>query len=183
MINGKADTTKAINILLVSTSATCSVLSTRPGKFGPKSYEMMGHQGRPENGHLQPLESKVDQHTLTHSILQVPECPVPLLGRDILHKLGAALHSGRQAGVWGPHRQGAQDNDTDGWGQTSPDKASPPPWSEAQGRGPGTDGVSCQASPVVVHLKPRHTWPKRKQYPHHQGAVLGTTPVIQDLTD
>ena len=85
------DITKAINILLVSTSATCSVLSTRPGKLGPKSCKMMGCQGRPENGHLQPLQGKVDQHTLTHSFLQVLECPVPLLGRDVLHKLGGLL--------------------------------------------------------------------------------------------
>ena len=111
MINGKVDITKAINTLLVGTSATCSVLSTRPGKLVPKSRKMMGHQGRPENGHLQPLEGKVDQHTLTHSFLQVPECPAPVLGRDILHKWGATLHNGRQARVWGPHRQGAQDNE------------------------------------------------------------------------
>ena len=52
MINGKVDITKAINILLVGTSATCSFLSTRPDKLGPKSCEMMGHQGRPENAHL-----------------------------------------------------------------------------------------------------------------------------------
>ncbi|TEA33535.1 hypothetical protein DBR06_SOUSAS3910091, partial [Sousa chinensis] len=26
---------------------------------------------------------------LTHSFLYIPECPTPLIGRDMLHKLGA----------------------------------------------------------------------------------------------
>jgi hypothetical protein len=29
---------------------------------------------------------------LTHSFLIMPQCPIPLLGRDVLHKLGAFLH-------------------------------------------------------------------------------------------
>ena len=27
-----------------------------------------------------------------HSFLYVPKCPIPLLGRDILHKSGATIH-------------------------------------------------------------------------------------------
>lgn len=64
MINGKVDITKAINILLVGTSATCSVLSTRPGKLGPKSREMMGHRGGLRMGICSHLKAK---QTSTHS--------------------------------------------------------------------------------------------------------------------
>ena len=30
-------------------------------------------------------------HKVTHEFLYIPECPVPLLGRDLLSKLGAQM--------------------------------------------------------------------------------------------
>ena len=45
-----------------------------------------------EQAFREPLECKLDDHMLTHSFLHVPECPIPLLGRDILHKFGATTH-------------------------------------------------------------------------------------------
>ena len=30
-------------------------------------------------------------HQVTHELLYIPECPVPLLGRDLLSKLGAQV--------------------------------------------------------------------------------------------
>ena len=41
---------------------------------------------------IEPLECKFDEHTLTHSFLYISECPIPLLGREILHKLGTTIH-------------------------------------------------------------------------------------------
>ena len=53
----------------------------------------MGVSGKAHDwAFTEPLEYKFDKHTLTHSFLYVPECPVPLLGRDILHKLGATIY-------------------------------------------------------------------------------------------
>ena len=84
MTHTKVNITKAINIFLVDTSATYSDLITRSGKVGPKSYKIMRVSGKAqERAFLEPLECKLDQHTLTHSFQYVPECPVPLLGRDI----------------------------------------------------------------------------------------------------
>ena len=36
---------------------------------------------------------------------------------------------------------------------------------------------------MLVHLKPGHTWPNRKQYALHWEAFLGIAPVIQGLID
>ena len=50
----------------------------------------MGVSGKvQERAFIEPSECKLDKHRLTHSFLHVPECPVPLLGRDIL---GATIH-------------------------------------------------------------------------------------------
>ena len=66
-----------------------------------------------------------------------------------------------------------------------------PPWTEQvdlPGRNPevwaqGWVGRAKGASPVIVHLKPRHTWPNRKWYPLCREALLGIAPVIQGLVD
>jgi hypothetical protein len=34
----------------------------------------------------------LDKNTVTHPFLVIPECPYPLLGRDLLAKLGAHIH-------------------------------------------------------------------------------------------
>ena len=33
----------------------------------------------------------MEGHQVTHELLYIPECPVPLLGRDLLFKLGAQV--------------------------------------------------------------------------------------------
>ena len=35
--------------------------------------------------------SDVGEHQVIHEFLYIPECPVPLLGRDLLSKLGAQV--------------------------------------------------------------------------------------------
>ncbi|TEA29430.1 hypothetical protein DBR06_SOUSAS8610119, partial [Sousa chinensis] len=75
------------------TGATYSVLNTRSGKLHHKNCKIMGVSGKAQGwAFIEPLECELDKHTLTHSFLYVPECPVPLLGRGILHKLGVTIH-------------------------------------------------------------------------------------------
>ena len=78
---------------LVDIGVTYSVLNTRSGKLGHNSCKIMGVSGKAqEQAFIEPLECKLDEHMLTHSFLYVPECPIPLIGRDILHKLRATIH-------------------------------------------------------------------------------------------
>ena len=39
----------------------------------------------------QPRKCQMGGHQVTHEVLYIPECPIPLLGRDLLSKLGAQV--------------------------------------------------------------------------------------------
>ena len=39
----------------------------------------------------QPRKRQMAGHQVIHEFLYIPECPVPLLGRDLLSKLGAQV--------------------------------------------------------------------------------------------
>ena len=39
----------------------------------------------------QPRKCQMGGHQVTHEFLSIPECPVPLLGRDLVSKLGAQV--------------------------------------------------------------------------------------------
>ena len=39
----------------------------------------------------QPRKCQMGGHQVTHEFLYIPECPVPLLGRNLLSKLGAQV--------------------------------------------------------------------------------------------
>ena len=40
---------------------------------------------------FEPRKCQMGGHQVTHEFLYIPECPVPLLGRDLLSKLGAQV--------------------------------------------------------------------------------------------
>ena len=53
----------------------------------------MGVSGKAQvQAFIEPLECKLDEHMLAHPFLKLLECPIPLLGRYILYKLGATIH-------------------------------------------------------------------------------------------
>ena len=50
----------------------------------------MGDDGQPKGRWFMSLLAyRLGSIITTHSLLYMPECPVPLLGRDLLNKLGA----------------------------------------------------------------------------------------------
>ena len=60
----------------------------------------MGLSGK-RQGHafLEPLLCNINGQQILHSFLFVPDCPIPLIGRDLLTKLGVTLFLAEQ----GPH--------------------------------------------------------------------------------
>ncbi|XP_065525208.1 uncharacterized protein LOC136009050 [Lathamus discolor] len=77
---------------LIDTGATYSVLNDLHGKIGKKATTIVGATGKEEvRPFLQPLNLRFQGKELTHEFLYVPECPVPLLGRDLLSKLDATI--------------------------------------------------------------------------------------------
>ena len=77
---------------LIDTGATFSVLTQRTGNLSNHKEYVMG-LSRKRQGHtfLEPLLCKINGQLFLHSFLFVPDCPIPLMGRDSLTKLGAIL--------------------------------------------------------------------------------------------
>lgn len=77
---------------LIDTGATYSVLNTRKGALSQNTVNVTGATGKSENlPFFQPLKFKIGKMWLTHQFLYMPECPMPLLGRDILSRLDAKI--------------------------------------------------------------------------------------------
>lgn len=118
--------------------------------------KLRGSQERPKKkAFTGPLECTLDEHALIHSFLYVPECPIPLLGRDILHKSGATIHLTEDK----PGNSVLLDKGHKMIRLIVEDRASQPPWSKSHSLGPGMSGM---ISPMMIHAKPGHTRPKRK---------------------
>ena len=77
---------------LIDTGATFSVLREFWGPTSPAKSSIVRVEGKPYNP-LQspPISCHIGQIGFTHSFLIIPSCPIPLLGRDILTKLGASI--------------------------------------------------------------------------------------------
>ncbi|XP_030335442.1 uncharacterized protein LOC115605316, partial [Strigops habroptila] len=77
---------------LVDTGATYSVLNDLYGKIGDKTTTIIGATGREEvRSFMRPLELRFGGKELIHEFLYMPDCPVSLLGRDLLSKLNAKI--------------------------------------------------------------------------------------------
>ena len=77
---------------LVDTGATYSVLTSYSGAFSSQTCIILGATGTTITKRFtQALLCCWDGQIFSHQYLVVPECPTPLLGRDILTKLGTTL--------------------------------------------------------------------------------------------
>ena len=56
------------------------------------SMPVIGATGKREvKPFFQPIKCEIGNRVLTHEFLSMPECPLPLMGRDLLNKLGAQI--------------------------------------------------------------------------------------------
>ena len=80
---------------LVDTGATYSVLISYSGDFSSQTCTILGATGKATTKRFtRALFCCWDGQRLSHQFLVVPECPTPLMGRDILTKLGTTLVMG-----------------------------------------------------------------------------------------
>lgn len=130
---------------------------------------------------------------VSHSFLHVPDCPYPLLGRDLLTKLKAQIHfEGTGATVLGPTGTPLQvltlrledeywlfeqpprsQGDLDSWL-----KEYPLAWAETGGM-----GLAIHQLPLIIELKATTTPISIKQYPMSNEAYQGIRPHIKRLLD
>ena len=80
---------------LVDTGVTHSVLISYSGAFSSQTCTILGATGKTTTKRFtQALLCCQDGQIFSHQFLVVPECPIPLMGRDILTELGNTLVMG-----------------------------------------------------------------------------------------
>ncbi|XP_058715777.1 uncharacterized protein LOC131590004 [Poecile atricapillus] len=77
---------------IVDTGATHSVLNKRLGPISDTTIQVVGATGQlEERPFLQPLNLRFGGKELDHQFLYMPNCPKPLLGRDLLSSLNVRI--------------------------------------------------------------------------------------------
>uniref|UniRef100_A0A670Z133 ribonuclease H n=1 Tax=Pseudonaja textilis TaxID=8673 RepID=A0A670Z133_PSETE len=77
---------------LVDTGATRSVLTQPLAQASRETINIQGATGTTlQRPFLEPLECTLKGQAITHQFVYMPDCPVPLLGRDLLCKMRAQL--------------------------------------------------------------------------------------------
>ncbi|XP_075815228.1 uncharacterized protein LOC142842292 [Microtus pennsylvanicus] len=179
---------------LVDTGAQHSVLTQNPGPLSDRSAWVQGATGGKRYQWTTNRKVHLATGKVTHSFLHVPDCPYPLLGRDLLTKLKAQIYfenSGVQ--ITGPQGQPLHVltlNLEDEYRLHEPPTESgpltetfwltefPQAWAETGGM-----GLAKQQAPLVVSLKATATPISIKQYPMSHEAREGIRPHIRRLLD
>ena len=171
----------------MDTGAQHSVLTKANGPLSSRTSWVQGATGRKIHKWTNRRTVDLGQGTVTHSFLVVPECPYPLLGRDLLTKLGAQIHFS-ETGAQVLNRDGQpiqvltvslQDehrlfetpvttNLLEAWLQDFPQA-----WAETGGLG----RAKCQV-PIIIDLKPTAMPVSIRQYPMSKEAHMGIQPHI-----
>ena len=174
---------------LVDMGAEHSVLTKTLGQLGKKKTMVIGATGHKFYPWTTKCTREVRKGQVTHSFLVIPECPAPLLGRDLLTKLKAQLQftaKGPQVTWEGApaaclvlhleeeyrlHEQNPKQLPASEWMS-----AFSGVWAEQAGI-----GLAKQVPPVVVELKVDASPVSVKQYPMSREAKEGIWPHIQRL--
>lgn len=176
---------------LVDTGAEHSVLTQPMGKVGSRRTVVEGATGSKVYPWTTKRLLKIGHRQVTHSFLVIPECPAPLLGRDLLTKLKAQI----QFSAEGPqvtweerptmclvlnleeeyrlHEKPVPSFVDPSWLQLFPTV-----WAERTGM-----GLANQVPPVVVELKSGASPVAVRQYPMSKEAREGIRPHIQKFLD
>lgn len=178
---------------MVDTGAQYSVLNQKFGPMSKKTSLVQGATGTKRYYWTTKRKLDLGAQQVSHSFLVIPECPAPLLGRDLLTKVNAQTHfdSGGisvtdglgqpihvlslalrdEYRLYSPKPPAAVDPAMQQWIQKYPLA-----WVETAGV-----GLAKQRPPIVVELKPSATPVRVKQYPMSQEAWQGIMPHIQHL--
>ena len=77
---------------MVDTGAQHSVLNQKLGPMSKKTTLVQGATGTKRYCWTTERKVNLGTHQVSHLFLVIPECPAPLLGRDLLTKVNAQIH-------------------------------------------------------------------------------------------
>ncbi|XP_058030884.1 uncharacterized protein LOC131194178 [Ahaetulla prasina] len=164
---------------LVDTGAGRSVVNNPITAPGIHQIRVQGVSGQVvERQVLQPVTCTYKGSKLQHEFLYIPECPIPLLGRDMLSKLGATIsfNEGKQSitvshdpdAVW--RLMVAQATEDRKWEEFGV----PELWAEDN-----PPGFAAHHPPVIVEVKPYATPVHIRQRPCSREALTAIYEIIQ----
>lgn len=148
-----------------------SVFISHVGPLSSKCYTVTTVNGKPLAHYFAgPLICQYDQQLISHTFPAVPQCPMPLLGRDLLSSLRAILQLGdpKQPPILTlteTDQQVEQDSIPShipihsAWGKRIPGRA-----------------VTVQ--PVRITLRPEVVFPNKRQYPIKLDMKKGLQPLV-----
>uniref|UniRef100_A0A8D2AF84 Uncharacterized protein n=1 Tax=Sciurus vulgaris TaxID=55149 RepID=A0A8D2AF84_SCIVU len=175
---------------LVDTGAQHLVLLESSGPISHKKSWVIGDTGHQQYSWTTRRTVDLGMGQVTQSFLVIPECPAPLLGRDLLTKMGVQItftpdcpevtRSKRittaltmrlddEHRLFG--RQGAKICHINNWLNRYPGA-----WAETAGT-----GLAAERPPIVIELKATSTPVAARQYPMTKEAREGIRPHIQCL--
>lgn len=179
----------------MDTGAQHSVLTRAHGQLSDRTAWVQGATGGKTYRWTTDRRVQLATGKVTHSFLHVPDCPYPLLGRDLLAKLKAQIHfeegGARITGPQGtplqvltlqledeyrlyePGHDKPQTTEIDSWVMKFPLA-----WAET-----GEMGLALQQPPLIIQLKATAVPVSIKQYPMSQEAYHGIRPHIRRLLD
>ena len=184
---------------MVDTGAQYSVLNQAHGPLNPgRTSIVQGATGSKKCAWTTSRKVDLGRHQVSHSFLVIPESPAPLLGRDLLTKVGARIHFepegikimdkegqplqpahvltlslANEHCLFQPDQEKGGRGEMDSWLQRFPSA-----WADT-----GGIGLAKHLSLVVVQLKavalPIRVW----QYPMPEEARKGIAPHIHRLLE
>lgn len=178
---------------LVDTGAQHSVLVKPHGKVSEKSSWVQGATGIKKYPWTTQRTVDLGTGKVTHSFLVIPDSPCPLLGRDLLTKMGAQIHfqlggptvtdfhnqpisvlTVRLEDEYRLHQKPTPlDQGTEPWLQRFPDA-----WAETGGM-----GLAKHRPALFIEVKPGRDPVRVRQYPMPVEAKNGITPHIRRFLD
>ncbi|XP_063110584.1 LOW QUALITY PROTEIN: uncharacterized protein LOC106026990 [Cavia porcellus] len=180
----------------VDTGAVYSALQAPLGALSTKKSLVQGANGSKYRSWTTERTVDLGKGKVKHSFLVIPECPAPLLGRDLLTKLGAKISfepQGPQVTFRNPKVGQPMvtvlslklEDEYRLYDHQDPQPIAPAwltdfkeSWAETAGL-----GLASQQPPVVVTLKTTASPIRVKQYPINREAHLGIKVHIQRLLD
>ncbi|CAM5105420.1 unnamed protein product [Natator depressus] len=130
-----------------------------------------------------PAECALGNRTISHKLVYLPECPTPLLGRDLLCRLGATLHfTEDKITLTSPPKNA--------WIMTlavEPSAMQAPEWSPWEDQvyplvwASGIPGKATHQTPITIQLIPGKGPVQVKQYPVKREAKKGLQKTINQF--
>ncbi|XP_036031513.1 LOW QUALITY PROTEIN: uncharacterized protein LOC118574701, partial [Onychomys torridus] len=180
---------------LVDTGAQHSVLTHTEGPLSDRSALVQGATGSRRYRWTTERKVQLASGQVTHSFLHIPDCPHPLLGRDLLTKLKAQIYFDERGptvtGPGGTPLQVLALNLEEEYCLFEPEPPEEPPgemqdwldrfpqvWAETGGL-----GLAHDQPPLVISLKASAAPISIRQYPMSREAQEGIKPHIRRLID